>query len=48
MRGMWRGLLDIPFYALNFQHDFGGIIDYFVREYNRGGRRIRACGAMSI
>src|SRR3954468_6603266 len=30
------GLLDIPFYALNFQHDFGGIIDYFVREYNRG------------
>ncbi len=30
------GLLDIPFYALNFQHDFDGIIDYFVREYNRG------------
>jgi tRNA-specific 2-thiouridylase len=30
------GLLGIPFYALNFQHDFGGIIDYFVREYNRG------------
>ncbi len=30
------GLLDIPFYALNFEHDFGGIIDYFVREYNRG------------
>jgi tRNA-specific 2-thiouridylase len=30
------GLLDVPFYALNFQHDFGGIIDYFVREYNRG------------
>jgi tRNA-uridine 2-sulfurtransferase len=30
------GLLDIPFYALNFQHDFGGIIDYFVREYNSG------------
>ena len=30
------GLLDIPFYALNFQHDFGGIIDYFVREYNAG------------
>ena len=30
------GLLDIPFYALNFQHDFGGIIDYFVREYNQG------------
>jgi tRNA-specific 2-thiouridylase len=30
------GLLNIPFYALNFQHDFGGIIDYFVREYNRG------------
>jgi tRNA-specific 2-thiouridylase len=30
------GLLEIPFYALNFQHDFGGIIDYFVREYNAG------------
>jgi tRNA-specific 2-thiouridylase len=30
------GLLDIPFYALNFQHDFAGIIDYFVREYNAG------------
>ncbi|HEY4328388.1 MAG TPA: tRNA 2-thiouridine(34) synthase MnmA [Phycisphaerae bacterium] len=30
------GLLDIPFYALNFQHDFGGIIHYFVREYNAG------------
>ncbi len=30
------GLLNIPFYALNFQHDFGGIIDYFVREYNSG------------
>ena len=23
------GLLGIEFYALNFQHDFGGIIDYF-------------------
>ncbi len=30
------GMLNIPFYALNFQHDFGGIIDYFVREYNAG------------
>ncbi len=30
------GMLDIPFYALNFQHDFAGIIDYFVREYNAG------------
>jgi tRNA-uridine 2-sulfurtransferase len=30
------GLLEIPFYALNFQNDFGGIIDYFVSEYNRG------------
>jgi tRNA-uridine 2-sulfurtransferase len=30
------GLLNMPFYALNFQHDFGGIIDYFVREYNAG------------
>ena len=36
------GLLDIPFYALNFQHDFGGIIDYFVREYN-GGRTPNPC-----
>ena len=30
------GLLGIPFYALNFQNDFNGIIDYFVQEYNRG------------
>lgn len=30
------GQLGIPFYALNFQHDFGGIMDYFIREYNRG------------
>ncbi|MGC8552077.1 MAG: tRNA 2-thiouridine(34) synthase MnmA [Phycisphaerae bacterium] len=30
------GLLNIPFYALNFQNDFGRIIDYFVGEYNRG------------
>lgn len=30
------GLLDMPFYALNFQHDFSGIMDYFVREYNNG------------
>ncbi|HTV48934.1 MAG TPA: tRNA 2-thiouridine(34) synthase MnmA [Phycisphaerae bacterium] len=30
------GLLNIPFYALNFQNDFSGIIDYFVSEYNRG------------
>lgn len=30
------GLIDIPFYALNFEHDFSGIIDYFVREYNAG------------
>lgn len=25
--------LDIPFYAINFQEDFGRIIDYFVDEY---------------
>lgn len=30
------GLLEIPFYALNFQADFGQIIDYFVGEYNAG------------
>jgi tRNA-uridine 2-sulfurtransferase len=30
------GLLDIPFYVLNFEEDFGRVIDYFVDEYNRG------------
>ncbi|HWE96259.1 MAG TPA: tRNA 2-thiouridine(34) synthase MnmA [Tepidisphaeraceae bacterium] len=30
------GLLDVPFYVLNFQEDFGRVIDYFVDEYNRG------------
>ena len=30
------GLLGIPFYVLNFQEDFGRVIDYFVSEYNRG------------
>jgi tRNA-specific 2-thiouridylase len=30
------GLLDIPFYVLNFEDDFGRVIDYFVDEYNRG------------
>ncbi len=29
-------LLDIPFYVLNFQDEFGRVIDYFVSEYNRG------------
>jgi tRNA-specific 2-thiouridylase len=28
--------LDIPFYALNFEEDFGQIIDYFVDEYTAG------------
>ena len=28
--------LGIPFYVLNFQDDFGRIVDYFVGEYNRG------------
>jgi tRNA-uridine 2-sulfurtransferase len=28
--------LDMPFYVLNFQEDFGRVIDYFVDEYNRG------------
>ena len=30
------GLLGIPFYVLNFERDFGRVIDYFVDEYNRG------------
>ncbi|HRX84024.1 MAG TPA: tRNA 2-thiouridine(34) synthase MnmA [Phycisphaerae bacterium] len=30
------GMLDIPFYALNFQADFARIIDYFADEYARG------------
>lgn len=29
-------MLDIPFYVLNFQEEFGRVIDYFVSEYNRG------------
>jgi tRNA-specific 2-thiouridylase len=29
-------MLDIPFYALDFQHDFGRIMDYFVEEYIHG------------
>jgi tRNA-specific 2-thiouridylase len=28
--------LDIPFYALNFEEDFGRIVDYFVDEYVSG------------
>jgi tRNA-uridine 2-sulfurtransferase len=28
--------LSIPLYVLNFQEDFGRVIDYFVAEYNRG------------
>jgi tRNA-specific 2-thiouridylase len=28
--------LDIPFYALNFEKEFGRIIDYFVDEYSAG------------
>jgi tRNA-specific 2-thiouridylase len=30
------GLLDIPFYVLNFEDDFGKVIDYFTKEYNSG------------
>src|SRR5947209_4138001 len=30
------GMLGIPFYVLNFEQDFGRVIDYFVAEYNRG------------
>lgn len=29
-------VLGIPLYVLNFQKDFGRVIDYFVSEYNRG------------
>lgn len=29
-------LLGVPFYVLNFQEDFGKIIDYFIGEYNAG------------
>ncbi len=28
--------LDIPFYALDFEEDFGRIMDYFADEYSRG------------
>ncbi|HEX8910859.1 MAG TPA: tRNA 2-thiouridine(34) synthase MnmA [Humisphaera sp.] len=30
------GLLGVPFYVLNFEQDFGRVINYFVDEYNRG------------
>lgn len=30
------GLLGIPFYVLNFQDEFGKVIEYFVSEYNAG------------
>src|SRR4029077_18097202 len=30
------GMLGVPFYVLNFEQDFGRVIDYFVEEYNRG------------
>ncbi|HEY7117445.1 MAG TPA: tRNA 2-thiouridine(34) synthase MnmA [Tepidisphaeraceae bacterium] len=30
------GMLGVPFYVLNFQDDFGRVIDYFVAEYNAG------------
>jgi len=29
-------LLDVPFYALNFDEEFGRIVDYFVDEYTAG------------
>ncbi len=29
-------MMDIPFYVLNFQEDFGRVINYFVSEYNKG------------
>jgi tRNA-specific 2-thiouridylase len=30
------GILGVPFYVLNFEEDFGRVIDYFVSEYNLG------------
>lgn len=36
------GKLNVPFYALNFERDFDGIIDYFVDEY-RWGRTPNPC-----
>ncbi len=30
------GMLDIPFYSLNFEHDFDELIDYFADEYAQG------------
>lgn len=30
------GKLGVPFYVLNFEQDFGRVIDYFVNEYNAG------------
>ncbi|MCP4247824.1 MAG: tRNA 2-thiouridine(34) synthase MnmA [bacterium] len=30
------GMLDVPFYALNFKDDFERIVDYFADEYARG------------
>lgn len=30
------GMLDVPFYALNFKTDFERIVDYFADEYARG------------
>lgn len=30
------GMLDVPFYVLNFEEDFGRVIEYFVGEYNAG------------
>ncbi len=30
------GLLNIPFYVLNFEAEFGRIVDYFVQEYSLG------------
>jgi tRNA-uridine 2-sulfurtransferase len=29
-------MLDIPFYAINFEHEFARIVDYFVAEYTAG------------
>jgi len=29
-------MLDIPFYAVNFEQEFARIVDYFVREYTAG------------
>jgi len=39
------GLLGVPFYVLNFEQDFGRVIDYFVSNTTAAARPIHAFGA---